>query len=109
MRAKQALIQLFGNNAYFCCNMFSQKLHETLADILSAQLRKPVIIEESGSVAGGSINEAVKLKTNAGSFFVKWNNAKPFPGMFEKEAKGLSLLRGAGAFVPSVVASQTLD
>jgi len=42
--------------------------------------------------SGGCINRTGKLETSAGTYFVKWNDADKFPGMFEKEMKGLSLL-----------------
>jgi fructosamine-3-kinase len=54
---------------------------------------------------GGCINSGGKLKTTAGTFFVKWNSAKKFPYMFESEAKGLKMLRKEKAIaIPDVVA-----
>jgi fructosamine-3-kinase len=47
--------------------------------------------------SGGCINSAGKLETTAGRYFVKWNNSNNFPGMFEKEMKGLSLLASKNA------------
>src|SRR5688500_17118518 len=43
--------------------------------------------------SGGCINHGGKLKTTLGDFFLKWNDIKKFPGMFEAESKGLNLLR----------------
>lgn len=43
--------------------------------------------------SGGCINNGGHLKSSEGDFFLKWNDAKKFPGMFEAEAKGLKLLR----------------
>ena len=42
---------------------------------------------------GGCINAGGKLTTSGGVYFLKWNDAGKFPGMFEAEAKGLALLR----------------
>lgn len=55
-------------------------------------------------LSGGSINTAAKLETSAGHFFVKWNDAKKHPGMFEAEAKGLKLLKDANEIgVPEII------
>jgi fructosamine-3-kinase len=43
--------------------------------------------------SGGCINQGGKLKTTLGDFFLKWNDIRKFPGMFEAESKGLKLLR----------------
>lgn len=59
------------------------------------------------SVGGGSINEAAKVETATGAAFVKWNDAKRFPGMFEAEAKGLQLLKLHSTFhIPKVIAQK---
>lgn len=53
---------------------------------------------------GGSINESFKLVTTHGNYFLKRNDAKQFPGMFEKEAEGLKMLRTFSSFkVPEVI------
>jgi fructosamine-3-kinase len=41
---------------------------------------------------GGSINLAYKVETGGNNYFLKLNTAKDFPGMFEKEARGLAIL-----------------
>jgi len=54
--------------------------------------------------SGGCINHGGKLTTQAGDFFLKWNDLKKFPGMFEAEAKGLKLLLKPSVIdVPEVV------
>ena len=63
-------------------------------------------ITQSSSVSGGCINSGAKLTTPAGDFFIKWNDQKVYPKMFEVEAKGLALLGKASALrVPRVVHS----
>ncbi|MEM7103840.1 MAG: fructosamine kinase family protein [Bacteroidota bacterium] len=54
-------------------------------------------------VGGGSINETGIIETGQGAFFVKINDSSSFPGLFEKEAKGLRVLRETGKIrVPTV-------
>jgi len=61
---------------------------------------------EASAVSGGSINETFKIVIPAGKFFLKFNDAGLYPGMFEKEAAGLKLLGGAGEIeVPEVLQS----
>ncbi len=56
-------------------------------------------------VGGGDINLSYKLITNKDTFFIKINNGNAFPLMFEKEAKGLSLLAKPCLIkIPKVVA-----
>jgi protein-ribulosamine 3-kinase len=58
----------------------------------------------STSVGGGSINETFRLTTSIGYYFLKYNFADRFPGMFENEAKGLEILRnGCLLTIPSVI------
>jgi protein-ribulosamine 3-kinase len=53
---------------------------------------------------GGCINHGGRLSTKAGDFFLKWNDASPFPGMFEAEANGLHLLKETDVIdVPEVL------
>jgi protein-ribulosamine 3-kinase len=53
--------------------------------------------------AGGCINQTVHISTSGGDFFIKWNDSAE-ADMFEAEAKGLALLKQAGALpVPEVI------
>lgn len=55
-------------------------------------------------VGGGCINHGGKLTIGKDDCFLKWNNDAKYPGMFETEARGLSLLYEAGAIrIPRVV------
>lgn len=61
-------------------------------------------VTQATPVPGGSINEAFHLQLADGThLFLKRNTAAAFPGMFDKEAQGLSLLRNAGAPVPGFI------
>lgn len=67
-------------------------------------------IEGEETVSGGSINQAHKLLTNRGNFFLKWNQSAP-DNFFDVEAKGLKLLGSAESNlrIPKVIASQKPD
>ncbi|HEY3404138.1 MAG TPA: fructosamine kinase family protein [Ohtaekwangia sp.] len=55
-------------------------------------------------VGGGCINHGGKLITSTGTFFLKWNDAHRYPGMFAQEAKGLNLLRSTRTIcIPAVI------
>lgn len=63
-------------------------------------------ISECRAIGGGSINDACKLQYGNSHFFVKWNDAGRYPGMFETEAKGLHLLKQSDAlYIPEVIAT----
>jgi fructosamine-3-kinase len=78
---------------------------KAVAETLSQKLSKPVTIRSATAVGGGSINDAYRIETSAGDFFVKKNAASLYPRMFEQEAKGLEILKAANEIeVPEVVA-----
>ena len=63
-----------------------------------------VVLKDFRSVGGGCINHGGLLSTTAGNFFIKWNDAKKFPGMFEAEAKGLGILKcHTSLHIPQVI------
>lgn len=64
-----------------------------------------VDVEREVPVGGGSINDAYRLETNAGRFFVKVNTAARDPSMFQAEADGLERLGAARSIrVPRAIA-----
>ena len=76
---------------------------EVVAADLSRTLHRTVRVERAVQLAGGCINQAVRLETSAGAFFVKLNVVER-AGMFEAEAGGLRELAAAGALrVPAPV------
>jgi len=84
--------------------MLPASLRQELSALLSGKFGNHISIDGAVALSGGSINEAYRLKTSAGDFFMKYNRASAHPRMFEQEARGLSLLRDAGAVrVPEVV------
>ncbi|MFN4145414.1 MAG: fructosamine kinase family protein [Runella sp.] len=76
-------------------SFFEGILYETLGQALE--------VLEVRLVSGGSINTAVRVFTSEGTFFVKFNHAER-EDMFEKEARGLAMLRQADALhIPTVL------
>jgi protein-ribulosamine 3-kinase len=74
--------------------------------IVSEHNGKHVTFSEVRTAGGGSINEAFCLESKEGKYFLKWNDAASYPGMFEAEKSGLDLLRSAGAIqIPVVIAT----
>lgn len=85
--------------------MLSKPLINKIQDILHRKTGSDCSVKSFVPVPGGSINKAYALNTDKGVFFVKLNNAKAFPGMFEAEAKGLELLKKNSKFqIPDVIA-----
>lgn len=86
--------------------MLPSTLHTKLVSILSDITGRDVNIERSVPLSGGSINQAFRLETNSGNFFMKYNRASVYPAMFEQEARGLALLNAAREIrVPEVIVS----
>lgn len=55
-------------------------------------------------VSGGCINNGGKVTIGKSTHFLKWNDLKKYPGMFEAESKGLSLLALSNALsIPQVI------
>jgi fructosamine-3-kinase len=89
--------------------MLSKSVETAITNFLSHHFSdKDITLRHVSGVSGGSINSAYKLTTSRGNFFVKTNHASRFPEMFQKEEKGLALLRNAGALaVPEVLLADT--
>ncbi|MCB0395526.1 MAG: fructosamine kinase family protein [Flavobacteriales bacterium] len=79
-------------------------LVQQMVKIWSEDTGTDVGVNRLRALSGGSINQAFCLETSLGSFFLKYNTANRFPGMFEAEARGLRLLNNAGVIrIPNVV------
>lgn len=80
----------------------------TLPDSLAEQLerRTGLTVTASEPLGGGSINRAVRLTTDRGELFLKWNDRTP-PLMFTREREGLERLRkaGTGFRIPKILAA----
>jgi protein-ribulosamine 3-kinase len=86
--------------------MLPDELKINVESILSDKEGKLVTISGSRPIGGGCINEAYSLNTNIGRYYIKYNSAGSFPGMFEKEAAGLKLLSETGTIeIPEVIST----
>ncbi len=72
--------------------MLPDELKINVESALSMKYRHKVQISEALVTGGGCINETYTLKTNENRFFIKFNSAAAFPGMFETEAVDLKIL-----------------
>ncbi|MDX9882542.1 MAG: fructosamine kinase family protein [Prolixibacteraceae bacterium] len=78
---------------------------------LSAQYGRKIIVERKHPVGGGCINSALRLKCNAGDFFLKWNSSCP-ADMFLKEAAGLQEIHSVGISylrIPEIIWAKETD
>lgn len=82
----------------------------SLSSILSSHFNKKVSVISYKQISGGSINKALKVLSNEGEFFVKYNSNTKFPAMFEKESLGLKLLRNTQKVsVPDLITIGQID
>ena len=66
------------------------------------------LIQDFTFAGGGCVNQGGRLKTCAENYFLKWNDEKRFPRMFEAESKGLQLLRQQDVIrIPNVIRNGT--
>lgn len=71
--------------------------------VLFKSCGKELPVQEVQFLSGGCINNAVRLQTSEGDFFLKWNE-QAAEGMFAAEAEGLSMLRENGSLcIPDVL------
>jgi len=77
---------------------------EHIIALIQEKTNQPVIFRHITPEHGGSINESFKIETSAGNFFLKKNDAKLFPEMFQKEMKGLNALNKSETLhVPEII------
>jgi protein-ribulosamine 3-kinase len=78
---------------------------------LSGYFGRKVKISSSGILGGGCINNASKVETNAGTFFLKWNSSSA-PDIFIREAESLKELKKAAAgllIIPEVFGAKEVN
>jgi len=62
------------------------------------------------AVHGGDINECWRIESKGAIYFLKINEAKLYPDMFKKEAKGLDALKENSSLnIPSIIKNGSLD
>lgn len=76
--------------------MIDEIIKQEIAETLSMKLSVKIQIKEAERIQGGDINETWRLHTNAGSWFLKLNDAHRYPDMFLREQDGLEELRQTG-------------
>ena len=83
--------------------MIPNNIEKEIRNILIAKKGEGIIIMHMQPVSGGCINNTLKIITNYGNFFLKWNvNASD--DMFEIEVKGLELLRESMTiYIPEII------
>lgn len=84
---------------------FMKTLQGVFEEELKTLLGNDLHVERMIPLSGGDINEVFKLETNKANFCVKLNDSVLYPGMFEKEARGLDQLRKSSFRVPKVICS----
>ncbi len=78
-------------------------------NLLKQIFGESIRLTDSSSTSGGCIHNTVKLTTNRGNYFLKWNE-NISDDMFEKEGKGLKLLFQADEIkVPEVISFGELE
>jgi len=79
-------------------------IEKEIKSILISKKGDGITIMDMQPVSGGCINNATKIITNFGNFFLKWNiNASE--KMFDTEIKGLELLRKSKTiYIPQLIA-----
>ena len=79
-------------------------IEKEIKSILISKKGDGITIMDMQPVSGGCINNATKIITNYGNFFLKWNiNASE--KMFDTEVKGLELLRKSKTiYIPQLIA-----
>jgi fructosamine-3-kinase len=92
-------------------DMRDNDYHKAWIKAINASLKTDAVLQHVGVIGGGSINDARRINTSRGVFFLKLNDADAYPGMFEAEGKGLAFLAEHSSFeIPGLVATgHTLD
>ncbi|MCF6407162.1 fructosamine kinase family protein [Chitinophaga filiformis] len=72
--------------------MTDEILMGELTSALSCQSGMKIHINYAEKLPGGDINETFKLNTDSGLLFLKMNDARSYPDMFEREFMGLEAI-----------------
>jgi fructosamine-3-kinase len=84
--------------------MIPEEILKSVEELLTSKSGFPVHVIAAKPIGGGCINEAHRLETTNARYFIKYNSASEFPGMFGKEAQGLKLLADTKSLsVPEVI------
>jgi len=87
----------------------SQEQYQFISAILSKHIGAKAAIDDLQFFYGGNFNLAVRVKTGASEYFIKWTQGE-HRGLFEAEANNLQLIKKTDAIdVPSVLGVGSLD
>ena len=83
--------------------MIPSEIKRRIITQLGNALNTTITVNGESSIVGGCINNAIKINTNKGDFFVKWNtNSKA--NMFQTEYNGLKVLKDTNTIrIPNVL------
>ena len=83
--------------------MIPSEIKRRIITQLGNALNTTITVNRESSIVGGCINNAIKINTNKGDFFVKWNtNSKA--NMFQSEYNGLKVLKDTNTIrIPNVL------
>lgn len=71
---------------------------------LGKTLKQKLHFKRVSPISGGSINQAARLDTTYGTFFLKANDTFLYPKMFEKETHGLKILKETNLItIPDII------
>jgi len=88
--------------------MFNVNFDQFYQSLLFHQFGRDIKLKKFQFIGGGCINNTVKLFTGEGEFFLKWNEFAD-DDMFQKEVKGLDLLRDNYPFIPKAIGYGRVD
>ncbi len=90
--------------------IYHPSMNDALAMEIGRTMDHSIEIFEAIPITGGSINTALQLKTNKGTFFAKYNDHSKYKGMFDLEAKNLGLIGSTRTLhVPQIISSFTYE
>ena len=82
--------------------MIPKNIEKRVLTELKNKINNRICIQNSNMLYGGSINNNLKLETNYGNFFLKWNNKSD--KLFEAETKGLTILKKTNIiYIPEII------
>lgn len=93
----------------FVC--MEQKIISNIIEHYKVKFSESLTVKNKQAVSGGCISNSVKLKTNQGEFFLKWNSRTP-DDLFLREAESLKELGDAEqseVLVPKVILEKKAD
>lgn len=88
--------------------MLPESLAAEAEKLLQHYTGQAVTIQGANTASGGSINHSYVLDTTVGRYFLKYNSANRYPGMFPKEANALQTMAATQTIrVPQVIGNDT--